>query len=158
MTERVLFSYIVMQLFMVSLYYHLKMKCYTNQTGPLFCTLIIGCLGQYDHQLQHVGSKSYGMCLYSFVHYRFANTLPFYGIFINLQHFGSNIFLFQVVFGVLTASGRCLALLSLNHMGRRITQMLFMFLMGFSLLVNIFVPQGERRLDFGERKCLFHIF
>uniref|UniRef100_A0A8C4LXS8 Major facilitator superfamily (MFS) profile domain-containing protein n=1 Tax=Equus asinus asinus TaxID=83772 RepID=A0A8C4LXS8_EQUAS len=63
------------------------------------------------------------ICLGSFL--RFTNTLPFYGIFINLQHFGSNIFLFQVVFGVLTASGRCLALLSLNHMGRRITQMLF---------------------------------
>nr|XP_001503029.3 solute carrier family 22 member 10 [Equus caballus] len=84
------------------------------------------------------------ICLGSFL--RFTNTLPFYGIFINLQHFGSNIFLFQVVFGVLTASGRCLALLSLNHMGRRITQMLFMFLMGFSLLVNIFVPQEMQTL------------
>ncbi|XP_058382599.1 solute carrier family 22 member 10-like isoform X1 [Diceros bicornis minor] len=72
---------------------------------------------------------------------RFANIITFYGIFINLQHFGSNIFLFQVVFGVLSASARYVALLAQKHMGRRITQMLFMFLEGLCILVNIFVPQ-----------------
>ncbi|XP_004437565.1 PREDICTED: solute carrier family 22 member 10 [Ceratotherium simum simum] len=72
---------------------------------------------------------------------RFTNIITFYGIFINLQHFGSNIFLFQVVFGVLSALARCVALLAQKHMGRRITQMLFMFLEGLCILVNIFVPQ-----------------
>uniref|UniRef100_A0A5G2QRB3 Major facilitator superfamily (MFS) profile domain-containing protein n=1 Tax=Sus scrofa TaxID=9823 RepID=A0A5G2QRB3_PIG len=90
------------------------------------------------------------MCLLSFV-----SIIPFYGIFINLQYFGSNIFLFQVIFGALTALARYLALLSLNHVGRRPSQMFFMYLLGLSILCNTFVPQGERRLDFGERKCLF---
>ena len=91
----------------------------------------------------------------SFVHYRFAGTIPFFGIIVNLQHFGSNIFLFQVIFGALTISVRCLALYPLNNVGRRPTQMFFMFLVGLSILINMFVPQGERRLEFGERKCLF---
>ncbi|XP_046500064.1 solute carrier family 22 member 10-like [Equus quagga] len=84
------------------------------------------------------------ICLLLFL--RFANTLPFYGIFINLQHFGSNIFLFQVVFGAFTTSARCLALLALNHMGRRVAHMLFMFLVGFSILANMFVPQEMQTL------------
>ena len=91
----------------------------------------------------------------SFVHYRFAGTIPFFGIMINLQHFGSNIFLFQVIFGALTISVRCLALYPLNNVGRRPTQMFFMFLVGLSILVNTFVPQGERKLGSGEMKGLF---
>ncbi|XP_004264296.1 solute carrier family 22 member 10 [Orcinus orca] len=84
------------------------------------------------------------ICLLLFV--RFASTIPVFGIFINLQHFGSNIFLFQVIFGVLTALARCLALLVLNYMGRRPTQMLFMFLVGLSILTNTFVPQEMQTL------------
>ncbi|XP_058925943.1 solute carrier family 22 member 10 [Kogia breviceps] len=84
------------------------------------------------------------ICLLLFV--RFANTIPFFGIFFNLQHFGSNIFLFQVIFGVLTALARCLAFLVLNYMGRRPTQMLFMFLVGLSILTNTFVPQEMQTL------------
>uniref|UniRef100_A0A287AXB5 Major facilitator superfamily (MFS) profile domain-containing protein n=1 Tax=Sus scrofa TaxID=9823 RepID=A0A287AXB5_PIG len=95
------------------------------------------------------------ICLLFFV--RFANAIPFYGIFINLQYFGSNIFLFQVIFGILTASVRFAALLFLSHMDRRPTVMLFMCLLGLSILANMFVPQGERRQTLGERKRPFPI-
>ncbi|XP_070313619.1 solute carrier family 22 member 10-like isoform X2 [Odocoileus virginianus] len=77
---------------------------------------------------------------------RFAGAISFFGIIINLQHFGSNIFLFQVIFGVLTISVRCLALYPLNKVGRRPTQMFFMFLVGLSILINIFVPQDMQTL------------
>ncbi|XP_039113646.1 solute carrier family 22 member 10-like isoform X1 [Hyaena hyaena] len=83
-------------------------------------------------------------CLLLFV--RFANTIPFYGIVLNLQHFGSNIFLFQIVFGALTALVRCLPLLVLNYMGRRTTQTLFMVLTGLLILANTFVPQEMQTL------------
>uniref|UniRef100_A0A5G2QNV4 Major facilitator superfamily (MFS) profile domain-containing protein n=1 Tax=Sus scrofa TaxID=9823 RepID=A0A5G2QNV4_PIG len=66
------------------------------------------------------------MCLLSFVRW----------------YFGSNIFLFQVIFGALTALARYLALLSLNHVGRRPSQMFFMYLLGLSILCNTFVPQA----------------
>lgn len=104
-----------------------------------------------------MGSESYDMDFSSFVPYRFANAIPFYGIFINLQYFGSNIFLFQVIFGILTASVRFAALLFLSHMDRRPTVMLFMCLLGLSILANMFVPQGERRQTLGERKRPFPI-
>ena len=97
----------------------------------------------------------YVFFLLFFFHYRFAITIPHFGIFMNLQHFGSNIFLFQVIFGALTISVRCLALYPLNNVGRRPTEIFFLFLVGLSILINMFVPQGERRLEFGERKCLF---
>ncbi|XP_003480736.2 solute carrier family 22 member 10-like [Sus scrofa] len=84
------------------------------------------------------------MCLLAFV--RFANTMPFYGIFINLQHFGNNIFLFQVIFGVLSTLARSLLFIVMNHMDRRPTQMLFMFLVGISILANTFVPQDMQIL------------
>uniref|UniRef100_A0A8D2BI70 Major facilitator superfamily (MFS) profile domain-containing protein n=2 Tax=Sus scrofa TaxID=9823 RepID=A0A8D2BI70_PIG len=84
------------------------------------------------------------ICLLFFV--RFANAIPFYGIFINLQYFGSNIFLFQVIFGILTASVRFAALLFLSHMDRRPTVMLFMCLLGLSILANMFVPQEMQTL------------
>ncbi|XDB65966.1 hypothetical protein AB1E18_019276 [Capra hircus] len=82
--------------------------------------------------------------LLSFV--RFASTLPFFGIIVNLQHFGSNIFLFQVIFGALTISVRCLALYPLNNVGRRPTEMFFLFLVGLSILINMFVPQDMQTL------------
>ncbi|XP_005894430.2 solute carrier family 22 member 10 [Bos mutus] len=84
------------------------------------------------------------ICLLLFV--RFAVTVPLYGISLNLQHFGSNIFLFQVIFGALTTLARCLALVVLNYKGRRPTQMLFLFLVGLSILANMFVPQEMQPL------------
>ncbi|XP_055270942.1 solute carrier family 22 member 10-like [Moschus berezovskii] len=82
--------------------------------------------------------------LLSFV--RFASSISLFGIIINLQHFGSNIFLFQVIFGALTTLVRCLALYPLNNVGRRPTQMFFMFLVGLSILINMFVPQDMQTL------------
>ncbi|CAI9167086.1 unnamed protein product [Rangifer tarandus platyrhynchus] len=83
-------------------------------------------------------------CLLLFV--RFAVTVPLYGISMNLQHFGSNIFLFQVIFGALATIARCLALVILNYKGRRPTQMFFLFLVGLSILANTFVPQEMQTL------------
>ncbi|XP_006156610.1 solute carrier family 22 member 10 [Tupaia chinensis] len=78
-------------------------------------------------------------CLISFM--RFANAVSFYGITLNLQHLGSNIFLLQVLFGVLTLSARFLALFAMTYMSRRVSEMLFMLLAGLSILVNTYVPQ-----------------
>ncbi|XP_008047643.2 solute carrier family 22 member 10-like, partial [Carlito syrichta] len=87
------------------------------------------------------------MCIMLFV--RFANTMPYYGIIINLQHLGSNIFLFQVIFGAISLTIRSLSLLPLNHLGRRISQILFSFLVGLSILVNTFLSQEMQTLRVG---------
>ncbi|XP_010852257.1 PREDICTED: solute carrier family 22 member 24-like isoform X2 [Bison bison bison] len=52
----------------------------------------------------------------------------------------------EVIFGALTISVRCLALYPLNNVGRRPTQMFFMFLVGLSILINMFVPQDMQIL------------
>nr|XP_055210324.1 steroid transmembrane transporter SLC22A24 [Gorilla gorilla gorilla] len=80
--------------------------------------------------------RVFGLC---FV--RFAITVPFYGLILNLQHLGSNVSLFQVLCGAVTLTARCVSLLTLNHMGRRISQMLFTFPVGLVILINTFLPQ-----------------
>ncbi|XP_012580604.1 PREDICTED: solute carrier family 22 member 10-like [Condylura cristata] len=93
---------------------------------------------------KHEGTNL-GICP-SFVHCRFAITIPFYGIMVNLQHFGSNIFLLQVIFGALTVLARCLTLWALSQIGRRLTQTFTTLLLGLSILANTFVPPEMQTL------------
>ncbi|XP_045153282.1 solute carrier family 22 member 9-like isoform X1 [Echinops telfairi] len=79
------------------------------------------------------------MCILWFM--RFTTSLAFYGLALNLQHLGSDISLYQVLFGAATLPARCIALLAMNHMGRRISQISFMFLSGLFILVTTFVAQ-----------------
>ncbi|VTJ89920.1 Hypothetical predicted protein, partial [Marmota monax] len=71
----------------------------------------------------------------------FSNAVSFYGLVLNLQHLGSNIFLFQVLFGAIMLTARFVSLWTLNYMGHRTNQILFSFLAGISILVNTFLPQ-----------------
>ncbi|XP_014400781.1 PREDICTED: solute carrier family 22 member 9 [Myotis brandtii] len=80
------------------------------------------------------------VCLLSCV--RFANVLPFYGLSLHLQYLGSNVFLFQVLFGAITLPANYVALLAMNRLGRRLSQMLFLLLLGSFILAITFVPQG----------------
>uniref|UniRef100_A0A8C5YZ84 Uncharacterized protein n=1 Tax=Marmota marmota marmota TaxID=9994 RepID=A0A8C5YZ84_MARMA len=75
-------------------------------------------------------------CLFSF-HFRFSNAVSFYGLILNLQHLGSNIFLFQVLFGAITLTARIVSLWTLNYMGRRTNQILFSFLRTGAILAPL---------------------
>ncbi|XP_037373631.2 organic anion transporter 7-like [Talpa occidentalis] len=79
------------------------------------------------------------VCVLSFV--RFTSFLPLFGLSLNLQQVGSHIFLVQVLFGGVSLPANYIALLILNCLGRRLSQALFMFLEGVSILSMIFVPQ-----------------
>ncbi|XP_042531651.1 solute carrier family 22 member 9-like isoform X1 [Dipodomys spectabilis] len=79
------------------------------------------------------------ICLLCFT--RCAICVSFFGLFLNLQDLGSNVFLLQILFGVLNLPANYVAFLAMNHLGRRISQVLFTSLAGISILVNIFVPQ-----------------
>lgn len=89
-----------------------------------------------------------------FVHHRFANFMSFFGLILHLQYMGSNVFLFQVLFGAVNLPANYVAFLSLNHLGRQVSQTLFMFLLGISILAITFVPEGEKRAQVEIRKCL----
>ncbi|XP_012633630.2 steroid transmembrane transporter SLC22A24 isoform X1 [Microcebus murinus] len=77
---------------------------------------------------------------------RLAVTLPLYGLIFNLQYLGRNIYLFQVLFGAITATARFVALLVMNYMGRRISQVLFLLPVGLFILVNTFLDQEMQTL------------
>uniref|UniRef100_UPI003971150E steroid transmembrane transporter SLC22A24 isoform 4 n=1 Tax=Equus caballus TaxID=9796 RepID=UPI003971150E len=87
-----------------------------------------------------------GGLIFGHISDRFAATIPFLGLMLNLQHFGSNIFLFQIIFGAVTFIVRCAVLLTMNHVGRRISQMVSSFLVGIPILVNIFLSQEMQTL------------
>ncbi|XP_040837794.1 solute carrier family 22 member 9-like isoform X2 [Ochotona curzoniae] len=84
------------------------------------------------------------ICLMCFV--RFATFMHLFGLSLHLQQLGSNVFLFQVLFGAVTLPANYVALLLLNHLGRRISQLLLMVLVGICILALIFVPQETQIL------------
>ncbi|XP_060032365.1 organic anion transporter 7-like isoform X2 [Erinaceus europaeus] len=79
------------------------------------------------------------ICLLAFL--RFVIAISRAGLILNPQYLGSNVFLIQALFGIIAFPGNFVALLTLNHLGRRISHMLFSFLLGISILATIFVPE-----------------
>ncbi|XP_048216671.1 steroid transmembrane transporter SLC22A24-like isoform X2 [Perognathus longimembris pacificus] len=87
------------------------------------------------------------MRIYCLCFIRMALVIAHYGLILNLQHLGSNIFLFQILFGLVTFISRFIAYLVLSYLGRRGSQILFMFLAGLSILVNTFLsPETQQTL------------
>ncbi|CAO2584473.1 Solute carrier family 22 member 12 [Lemmus lemmus] len=74
---------------------------------------------------------------------RFAFGFTFYGLALNLQALGSNIFLLQVLIGVVDLPVKIGGLLLLDRLGRRLCQASSLVLPGLSILANILVPHGE---------------
>uniref|UniRef100_A0A452R2R4 Solute carrier family 22 member 9 n=1 Tax=Ursus americanus TaxID=9643 RepID=A0A452R2R4_URSAM len=84
------------------------------------------------------------ICLLSFV--RFAIYMPFYGLLLHLQQIGNNVFLFQFLFNMVNLPANYVALLALNHMGRRVSQMIFVSLLAISILTATFLPEEMQTL------------
>ncbi|XP_005351879.1 solute carrier family 22 member 12 isoform X1 [Microtus ochrogaster] len=70
----------------------------------------------------------------------FAFGFTFYGLALNLQGLGSNIFLLQVLVGVVDFPVKIGSLLLLDRLGRRLCQASSLVLPGLSILANILVP------------------
>ncbi|XP_055987935.1 solute carrier family 22 member 10-like [Sorex fumeus] len=79
------------------------------------------------------------ICLIAFV--RSSAILSYYGIIVNLQHFGNNIFLFQTLFGIISTSARFLGFFVVRKTGHRSNQMFLYFLVGIFIFTTSLVPQ-----------------
>ncbi|XP_007526428.2 organic anion transporter 7-like isoform X4 [Erinaceus europaeus] len=92
--------------------------------------------------------RTHNLCkmifLLSFV--RFSVYITFYGLSLHLQHLGNNIFLFQVLFGLVNLPSNLIALMILNHIGRRVSQIFLTSFLGFSILTTIFLPPEMQTL------------
>ncbi|XP_073207943.1 solute carrier family 22 member 6-A-like isoform X2 [Lepidochelys kempii] len=76
----------------------------------------------------------------------FSTSFAYYGLAMDLQNFGVNIFLIQMVFGAVDFPAKFISVLTISFIGRRFTQALTLILAGLSILANIFVPQDLKTL------------
>ncbi|XP_078284245.1 uncharacterized protein LOC144609622 [Rhinoraja longicauda] len=71
----------------------------------------------------------------------FSTSFAYYGLAIDLQGFGVNIYLIQLIFGAVDLPAKVVAFLTLSLVGRRFTQSSSLILAGSTLLVNAFIPR-----------------
>lgn len=72
---------------------------------------------------------------------RFVNVLVYYGLSLNISDFGMNIYLTQMIFGLVEMPARTITLFTLNR-SRKISQLAFLAVGGSACLMTIFIPKG----------------
>ncbi|XP_069750376.1 solute carrier family 22 member 6-A-like [Narcine bancroftii] len=70
----------------------------------------------------------------------FATSFSYYALAIDLQGFGVNIYLIQVIFGAVDIPVKLVGIWALSTIGRRFTQGICLILAGVVILINIFIP------------------
>ncbi|XP_051049733.1 solute carrier family 22 member 11 [Phodopus roborovskii] len=76
----------------------------------------------------------------------FSLMLSYYGLVLDLQSLGGNIFLLQTLFGVMDFLSRSTTILLLRFLGRRMTLVGFQALVGLCISANALVPQDLQTL------------
>ncbi|XP_016347641.1 solute carrier family 22 member 6-A-like [Sinocyclocheilus anshuiensis] len=71
----------------------------------------------------------------------FSTSFAYYGLAMDLQKFGVNIYLMQIIFGAVDFPAKLVALLMLSFLGRRITQGTCLLVSASVIFANIFVPK-----------------
>lgn len=75
---------------------------------------------------------------------RFSTGFAYYSLAMGVEEFGVNLYFLQLIFGGVDIPAKFIAVLSINHLGRHITQSCALLLAGGSILALIFVPSGEK--------------
>uniref|UniRef100_A0A8C5BXS5 Major facilitator superfamily (MFS) profile domain-containing protein n=1 Tax=Gadus morhua TaxID=8049 RepID=A0A8C5BXS5_GADMO len=89
------------------------------------------------------GMRRISVCL---VAVWFSTSFAYYGLAMDLQKFGVNVYLMQIIFGAVDIPAKLLALLMLTFLGRRVTQAACLFLSALVIFINIFVPTDMQTL------------
>lgn len=78
---------------------------------------------------------------------RFSTSFAYYGLAMDLQKFGVNIYLMQLIFGAVDFPAKLMALFMLSFLGRRLTQGTCLFASAAIIFTNIFIPKGEAQVE-----------
>lgn len=120
-----------------------KTFCHSSEVGSFpysFLELTEGALSQeLPTFLLH---KMVAFDYADFVFDRFVNVLVYYGLSLNISDFGMNIYLTQMIFGLVEMPARTITLFTLNR-SRRISQLAFLAVGGLACLLTIFIPDGR---------------
>uniref|UniRef100_A0A4X2K0V3 Solute carrier family 22 member 12 n=1 Tax=Vombatus ursinus TaxID=29139 RepID=A0A4X2K0V3_VOMUR len=106
-----------------------------------------GKLGKTPNNPSGQGESALTTCLFLLPSLlRFAIGFVFYGLILDLQNMGSNLFLLQVLFGVIDIPSKTGSFFAMNYIGRRITQAGSLILAGLCILANAVIAQGESEM------------
>ncbi|KAM5248460.1 solute carrier family 22 member 20 [Ctenodactylus gundi] len=76
----------------------------------------------------------------------FSNSVAYYGLAMDLQKFGLDIYLVQALFGIIDIPAMLVATAAMIHVGRRATVASFLLLAGLMVIANMFVPEDLQAL------------
>lgn len=74
---------------------------------------------------------------------RFSTSFSYYGLSMDLQKFGVNIYLIQVIFGAVDIPAKIIITVAMSMIGRRLSQCVSLVLSGITILANGLVPYGK---------------
>ncbi|XP_058271644.1 solute carrier family 22 member 6 isoform X1 [Hemibagrus wyckioides] len=76
----------------------------------------------------------------------FSTSFAYYGLAMDLQKFGVNIYLMQLIFGAVDFPAKLVALVMLSFLGRRLTQGTCLLTSASIIFINIFIPKDMQIL------------
>lgn len=79
-----------------------------------------------------------------------STSFAYYGLAMDLQKFGVDIYLIQVIFGAVDIPAKVVVTVSMSLMGRRISQSGALIVAGVTILINLLVPTDKQTI----RTCL----
>ncbi|XP_055487026.1 solute carrier family 22 member 6-A-like isoform X1 [Leucoraja erinacea] len=79
----------------------------------------------------------------------FSTSFCYYGLAIDLQGFGVDAYLIQLIFGAVDIPAKLVGFCTMNYIGRRFSQASSLGMAGVIILINIFIPQELRALRTG---------
>ncbi|PKU35855.1 solute carrier family 22 member hypothetical protein [Limosa lapponica baueri] len=81
-----------------------------------------------------------------YLNFRFADSLVYYGLSLNVTGFGLDVYLTQLAFGAVELPARLCCIFLLQWFGRKKSQAVLLLLSGLMCLVITGIPEGEQSL------------
>ncbi|XP_033955641.1 solute carrier family 22 member 6-like isoform X2 [Pseudochaenichthys georgianus] len=73
-----------------------------------------------------------------------STSFAYYGLAMDLQKFGVDIYLIQVIFGAVDIPAKVIMVVSMTYIGRRISQCGALIIAGITILINLLIPYDKQ--------------